>query len=128
VLFAIVAAGRELVFPLFMPHATPEEVSIIYSTMMFAVFTIIVSMFFEGIRMIYAGILTAAGDTNFLMWIGSLSIWVMMLLPVYLFVVKTGGTIEQAVSIVAFYNFLASVIYGIRFYAGKWQTIKISSQ
>lgn len=125
VLFALVALGRDLVFPMFMPYASPEEVQAIYYTMMFAMFAIIVSMFFEGVRMIYAGVLTAAGDTNFLMWVGSLSIWVLMLLPIYLFVVETGGTIEQAVSIVALYNLIASVIYGTRFFAGQWKTIRI---
>lgn len=128
ILFLLVAAGREFVFPMFMPHASPEEVQAIYYTMMFAVFTIIVSMFFEGVRMLYAGILTAAGDTNFLMWIGSLSIWALMLLPIFLFVVQTGGSIEQAVSIVALYNILACGIYGLRFYAGKWKTIRVSQQ
>jgi MATE family multidrug resistance protein len=128
VLFIICAGGRELVFTMFMPHASPEEVQLIYYTMMFALGTIMCSMFFEGIRMLYAGVLTAAGDTNFLMWIGSLSIWVMMLLPIYLFVVKTGGTIEQAISIVGLYHVLASGIYALRFYAGQWKSIRIRAE
>ncbi len=126
-LLLLFAWGRHLVFPMFMPHASPEEIQAIYQTMMFSVFGIVVYIFFEAIRMLYAGVLISAGDTNFLMWFGSLSVWVIMVLPIYLFVVRTGGSVEQAVSIIVFYNFLASVLFGIRFYNGSWQAIRIRS-
>lgn len=124
-LLVLFAWGRHLIFPMFMPGASAEEILAIHDTMMFAMLGIVFIIFFEAIRMLFAGILTAAGDTNFMMWFGSLSVWVLMVAPVYILVVRTGGSVEQAVSLVAFYNFLACLLFGLRFYSASWRNISL---
>ena len=59
-----------------------------YSILKVCLILVYVYLFFEGIRWIFAGLLTAAGDTMFLLVAGSLSVWVFLLLPVYFIVVK----------------------------------------
>ena len=84
-------------------------------------------LFFEGIRLLFTGIFTAAGDTFFLMLGGSLSIWVLLVLPIYLIVVKSGASIEVAQMIMLFYGSGACVLYAWRFFSGNWKKIQVIS-
>ena len=63
----------------------------------------------------------------FLFLTGALSVWVVMLLPIYFFVVLQGASVEAAVSIVVLYSIILSVIYFIRVQRGKWRSLSISS-
>lgn len=76
----------------------------------------------ENMRWIISGILTAAGDTNFLMISGTLLIWVCMVLPIYLFVYLPGGDITHCFYIWIIYCILAVLIVYLRFRQGKWKT------
>lgn len=82
-------------------------------------------LFFEGIRWIFAGLLTAAGDTLFLLISGSISVWLFLLLPVYFIVVKFSLAVQYAWLLATSYAILLSLVYWIRFKKGKWKDINL---
>ncbi|MFA6118936.1 MAG: MATE family efflux transporter [Parachlamydiales bacterium] len=84
--------------------------------------------FFEGIRWIFAGLLTSAGDTMFLLIAGSLSVWCFLILPVYLIVVKLSLSVQYAWILASLYAIFLSLIYWLRFRNGKWKEIQLIAQ
>jgi multidrug resistance protein, MATE family len=96
-----------------------------YAILKICLLCVFVYLFFEGLRWIFAGLLTAAGDTFFLLISGSLSVWVFLLVPVYLIVVKYSLSVQYAWVMAAVYAVLLSLIYWLRFQKGKWKEIKL---
>ncbi|MGD2170404.1 MAG: MATE family efflux transporter, partial [Chlamydiota bacterium] len=78
---------------------------------------------FEGFRWVISGLLSAAGDTLFLLIAGAGSVWVFLLLPVYLIVVRYSQPIEWAWAAAFFYSVITYAIYYIRYVKGKWKSI-----
>jgi MATE family multidrug resistance protein len=78
-------------------------------------------LFFEGIRWLLSGILVAAGDTWFLLIAGSFSVWLFLLLPIYVFVVKMNLPVEYAWMLTVIYSALVVSIYWIRFKQRDWK-------
>ena len=115
-----------LIIDQFLPHADPLFVSGIRGSLEMCLILISFYLFFEGIRMQFAGVLMAAGDTRFLLITGSLSVWVLMVIPIYLFVVIGNASIETAVVIEVVYSAIAGLLYFYRTKQGKWQTLLIS--
>lgn len=76
---------------------------------------------FENIRWIFSGILTAAGDTNFLLIAGSVSIWVFLIAPTYFWVVLPKRGVEHAFFLWAIYAVLSMGLVIWRFSQGKWK-------
>ena len=75
----------------------------------------------EYIRWLLSGILTAAGDTMFLMISGTLCVWLFILAPTYFFIMKPKASVEYAFIIWVGYSLIATSISLIRFYKGKWK-------
>lgn len=111
---------------IFLPEASMEKIAAIYKSLIVGLFCIIFYMFFEGVRLLLTGLLTAAGDTIFLFYAGSLSVWFFLTLPVYLLVVVGRAPVEIAIALCVFYSFVTCSIYLWRFRTGKWQTLKIT--
>lgn len=88
---------------------------------------VLIYIFLEGIRMIFMGALTAAGDTIFLLIAGSLSIWLFLLLPTYVFVNHYGMSVENACLIWVVYGVGISLLYMGRFLQGRWKEITITT-
>lgn len=82
---------------------------------------IAIYMIIEDIRWLINGILTAAGDTLFLMICGAGCVWLFLLIPTYFFVVKTQGSIQTAFSIWILYSIIAALFFYLRFRQGKWK-------
>lgn len=100
---------------------TPELTSSLKTGLLFLMFY----MFFEGIRWLISGLLTAAGDTMFILIAGSVLVWVCLVFPVYLFVVKMHGTVETAWLIAVVYSILGLATYAWRFFQGAWKKIDL---
>jgi multidrug resistance protein, MATE family len=79
----------------------------------------------EGVRWVFAGLLTAAGDTLFLLIAGALSVWLFLLLPVYFIVVKNAFSVEFAWILTVIYSAVCCSIYWLRFKKGKWKEINL---
>ncbi len=109
----------------FLPNAPPELYKEYYNALAIGLFCMIFYMFFEGVRLLLTGLLTAAGDTLFLLYAGSLSVWIFLVLPIYLIVVLGQTPVEVSSLLCVVYSFVACAIYFWRFQSGKWQHIKI---
>lgn len=107
----------------FLPHTALEEVESIKPGLLYCLMVFSCYLFFEGLRSSLVKILTAAGDTFFLLIGGSLSIWILLVWPVYQLVYINKGSIEQATTIILIYSILTGGIYLIRFYQGYWKSL-----
>jgi MATE family multidrug resistance protein len=90
-----------------------------------ALFCLVIYSFFEGIRWLISGILTAAGDTLFLMVAGSTTVWVFLVLPIRYYVVEQHASVETAWGIAVAYSFVGLLLYGVRLYQGAWKDNKV---
>lgn len=79
----------------------------------------------ENIRWVLGGVLTAAGDTFFLMISGATTIWGLMVLPTYFFVYVQKGAIHTAFYIWLFYAVAATLLVYMRYAMGYWKTKQI---
>lgn len=109
----------------FMPNASPETAARIVDILYLGLLAMIFYMFFEGIRLFYIGLLTSAGDTFFLSTAGTLTAWLLFVLPVYLIMIVAEGPLIAAPLLCVFYSFTACAIYFFRFQGGKWKNIHI---
>ncbi|MCB1083507.1 MAG: MATE family efflux transporter [Simkania sp.] len=100
---------------------SPELLLSAKSAIKFALAVMVFYLMFENIRFLLGGMLTAAGDTMFLMIAGAGSIWLFMLAPTYFFMVKTQANVEVAFYIWMFYSVVTALILYIRFSMGKWR-------
>lgn len=81
----------------------------------------LVFLLFENLRWLLNGILTAAGDTMFLLIAGAFNVWVLLLLPTYFFVMVPKNSIILAFVIWVLYASISMfIIYG-RYRLGKWK-------
>ncbi len=113
---------RSLIFSLFPSLNTFNEgTTLLFETLLLSLYATYFYILFEGIRWVISGILTAAGDVYFLLIAGSLSVWLLLLAPVYLIVVKQNLGVEIAWSIMALYSIISCFFYWIRLKRGKWK-------
>jgi len=117
----------ELIVHQFLPDATPETLDIIKNPLVMGLFFMVFYMFFEGVRLLFVGLLTAAGDTKFLLWGGALSIWLLFVLPIYLIVVLWHAPLIVGPLLCMLYSFVACAIYYWRFLSGKWKEIRLTT-
>ncbi|MCH9632504.1 MAG: hypothetical protein S4CHLAM6_08400 [Chlamydiae bacterium] len=76
---------------------------------------------FDGMIWIVVGMLTAASDTRFIMCVGSLAPWVLLLMPVYLFSSNFNISESQVWLLMAIYCFFDLAIYLLRYRNGTWK-------
>lgn len=80
---------------------------------------------FDGIHWLVAGLLTAAGDTKFVLLVAGLSSWIFAILPIYYFINILGYQADTAWLITAFYGCVVCSIYLLRFKSEKWRKASI---
>jgi MATE family multidrug resistance protein len=90
-----------------------------------ACFWMWVYFFFDGVHWLVVGLLTAAGDTKFVLWVGGLSAWFFAILPIYYFVNILGYHADTAWLVTAVYALLVCLIYVLRFKSEKWHQQEI---
>lgn len=130
IFFALLCMGcvfySDWVTGLFLTKADPEAVASMQETLRVCVFLTVVYLLFEGMRMVISGVLTAAGDTLFLLVAGSISIWCLLVIPNYYLIVYLGMPVEVGALTCVFYALLALGIYLVRFGQGKWKELSIT--
>lgn len=80
---------------------------------------------FEGFRWVFSGVLTAAGDTLFILVMGSIAVWTFLLLPLYLIVVRNHLAIEIAWLITACFGLVLCLFFWMRYRTEKWKQIDL---
>lgn len=127
ILLGIFAIASDFTIEKFLPFAAPEEIEALYGPLIVCLFCILTYVFFESVRLLLAGLLTAAGDTIFLLIAGACSVWALLVVPIYFIIVLNQGPMEVASAICVFYSMVACVIYLWRFRQGRWKSIAIIS-
>lgn len=118
--------GSDLTTTIFLPDLAEEQVQVLREPLVSGILLLVVFMFFEGIRMLLGGILTAAGDTLFLLVAGSTSVWCFLVLPVYWVVFYQEASVVTAISFWVLYSMLASIVYFIRYRQGNWKPLMLN--
>ena len=80
----------------------------------------------DGMVWFTAGVLTAAGDTKYIMWVNSFGAWVFGVLPIYYFVTLKGGDAYLIWALVAFYGFMNLILMLARYQWGNWRKLDLS--
>jgi MATE family multidrug resistance protein len=88
-----------------------------------ACFWVWLYFFFDGVSWLLIGLLTAAGDTRFVMKIGGSTPLLLALLPVYLFVFTWGASADMTWMIIAFYAIATCSIFLWRFKSERWKEV-----
>jgi len=123
----LLALTVDIVIDQFLPFMTPEMADSMYDALVVSLIWTLFHLLFEGIRLLYSAVLTASGDTLFLLFAGSTSVWLFMVLPTYFIVVKGGASVEIATFLWVSYSILAAFVYYKRFAKGKWRGIDLIS-
>lgn len=106
----------------FLPNEDPDFIASLNETLFICLIAMAFYLFFEGMRLLLSGILTAAGETLFLLFAGCVSVWAFLVFPVYFIVVKGQASVEVAVFICLFYSVAACFLYYWRYRDGRWKT------
>ena len=85
-------------------------------------------MIFENVRWLLGGILTAAGDTLYLLITGTFSVIFFLILPTYFFVMKPIAPVTIGFYIWVFYSVVCLAFNLTRFLIGKWQERSLIGQ
>lgn len=82
------------------------------------------SLFFllDGFSWVYAGFLTACGDTKFLLYASLVLNWVFYILPSYFLLGIGKGSAAQGWMLVAFYALLTCLTYRWRYQSSRWKS------
>ena len=99
----------------------PQANALIKTSLYFIFFCIVL----ENIKWAFNGLLTAAGDTIFLLIAGTISLWVFCFLPTYFLVYVPKASILYAYAIQVAYGILSAGVIYMRFKQGKWKNIKL---
>ncbi len=97
-----------------------------HKTVQDACFWVWIYFIFDGISWLLIGLLTAAGDTRFVMKIGAFAPLVFAFFPVYLFVFQWGGAPSLTWMMIAFYAFASGGIYFWRFRSERWKELVLA--
>lgn len=115
----------DFLFQWFLPEAhllSPAT----HETLCAACFWVWIFFFFDGISWLLIGLLTAAGDTRFVMKVGGAGPLLFALLPVYLFVFKWGASPHITWLLIAMYALVSALIYFWRFRSEKWKEVALA--
>jgi multidrug resistance protein, MATE family len=96
------------------------------STIRTACFWVWIYFLFDGVSWLLIGLLTAAGDTRFVMKVGGTAPLLFGLLPVYLFVFIWGAPAHITWMLIAFNSLASGLIYFWRFKSEKWKEVALA--
>jgi MATE family multidrug resistance protein len=80
---------------------------------------------FDGLSWLLVGLLTAAGDTRFIMKVSGIGPWLIAFLPTYLFVVRWGASADMTWMLVTIYAMVSCLLYLWRFRGDKWKSLSL---
>ena len=80
---------------------------------------------FDGIVWVIAGILTAAGDTLFIMVANASCAWLFAILPISIVVVHYGASPGWIWFIISTYSMINCLLFYLRYHYGKWHQRKM---
>lgn len=88
---------------------------------------VLIFLLFQGFQWVLSSLLYAKGESFFVMFTGSISIWLFLILPCYVFVVWQGYSVLWAWIFVAFYGCMCTAMYLFRLRAHDKRTAAIQA-
>lgn len=88
--------------------------------MNWALFWMSLFFLFDGLTRIFAGVLTAAGDTKFLLYAGTVLNLAAYLVPLTLVIVVFGGEASDAWMVIFCYSVTTFLVYLWRYHSNRW--------
>ena len=82
---------------------------------------------FDGLVWVIAGVLTAGGDTRFIMLCNSLIVWIVAILPLYLLAKLAHPSLAVSWKITTLYGIVNFVVFSWRYLSGKWLKVELSA-
>lgn len=123
---AILAIHPDPLIHLFLPPETVTLTPEVSAALRTTCIWVWIFFLFDGISWLLVGLLTAAGDTKFIMKVGGLGPWLIALLPVYVFVFQLGAEAHVTWMLIAFYGVVSCLIYLLRFRSERWKPLVTS--
>lgn len=87
-----------------------------------------IAYLFDGLAWVIDGILTAAGDTRFIMLMNSIGTWLFCIGPIYLFVIALDGSPILMLQLITVFCFILFASYFWRYKSEKWQNLSLICQ
>jgi len=112
---------RENFLGLFLPEnvGTTQRDEIIHLVLMSCSW-LWLAVLVDAYRWIFIGLLTAVGDTRFVMWVGCISVWIFAILPTYYFVAYLDVPVSYSWAFSGGYYCIVCCLYAWRFTREKW--------
>jgi MATE family multidrug resistance protein len=132
ILFALIVSSVMLFYPDLLIHnivskdTTNEEMIKISPYLRMICIYVWVYCILDGLTWISAGILTAAGDTLFVMMMNGASAWLFALIPIYIFVVRFNGSPALSWALFNSYALINALCFYWRYRGGSWKKISIA--
>ena len=79
---------------------------------------------FDAVSWMISGILIAAGDTKFVMWMNSVNAWVFSVIPTVICVIYFGASPIMTWILWATYGFLNAVFFFVRYKNKCWNAVQ----
>lgn len=117
--------GTPLIIDQFLPYADQAFIDEIWDSLQMSLLLFGVFIGLEGLRMQLSGILTACGDTVFLLISGTGFVWICMWLPVYLLIAKGTAPVEVGALICLCYCFAVCLVYIWRVLVNQRKSIEV---
>lgn len=121
---AFLLLGMPFIIDQFLPYADQVFIDEIRGSLQISLLLFGVFMGLESLRMQLSGILTACGDTMFLLVSGTAFVWVGMWLPVYLLIAKGTAPVEAGALICLCYCSAVCLAYVWRVFANQRKSIE----
>ncbi|HET9843982.1 MAG TPA: MATE family efflux transporter [Gammaproteobacteria bacterium] len=110
-----------LMIDLFIPDVTDTHIQSIKSLLAAGCFWLWIAFVGDAITWVIAGILTAAGDTIFIMIMSTLASWIFGMLPIYIMVVKYHGAPNVSLNLIALFTTLTAISFYLRYKTNHWE-------
>lgn len=122
ILVFVVASGGDRIAWLYLPANDPVLISFphIITDVKAAMTWLLIFFLFDGFSLILMGMLTAGGDTKFILYAGIALHWLFYVLPVYIFVGVFGGTGDKGWLVLAIYSVICFGTYFFRYRKRSW--------
>lgn len=107
---------------LFLPeHVVTESRQEIMDLILMSCTWLWVAVLVDSYRWVFIGLLTAVGDTKFVMWVGSISVWIFAIFPTYVFVAHMGVPVSYSWAFSGGYYCIVCCLYAWRFSREEWR-------
>lgn len=90
------------------------------STLQVTILLTLIYIYFDGLRYIISGILTAAGDTLFILIANFATVWLFLVIPAYFLVVHVEVGILESITIALSFALATFLVFCGRYIMGRW--------